>query len=192
MMDMDHFLMSRPVRLNWAGWETDTYRLQQAGWQLSAHQNYHRMTMGIALQNEREGIRGITGEIAWDFYKYRMDRMGLPEHLPELPVRLMSHKIEVMHTMGNPFADYRPIDAQPQFSQRRVSSLEDLVHFAPNLARTQQIIVPEETVDDLMARILEMQNTSRIERIRQEVREGDRVNFENRQKFHAQIISLAA
>lgn len=184
-------LLSQPVRLNWAGWTTDTFRLQQAGWSLSAEQNIERMQMTIALRNEREGISGITASVDWNFFEYAS---GYRSCLPELPVRLMGRQVNINVMGENPYANFRPIDAKPQFvpiqTERR--TLEDLVHFAPAMARTQQIIVPEESVDDLMQRILDMQNTSRIERIRAEVREGERVQFTERQKFHAQIISLAA
>lgn len=184
-------LLSQPVRLNWAGWTTDTYRLQQQGWSISADQNIERMSMALALRNERAGMVGVTASVDWDFFRYANEYAS---SLPELPVHVMGKTVNVNITGRSPYADFRPIDAKPQFvpmqSERR--SLEDLVHFAPAMARTQQIIVPEESVDDLMKRILDMQSSSRIERIRAEVREGERVPVTPRQKFHAQIISLAA
>ncbi|MBT1154444.1 hypothetical protein J1C56_02445 [Aminobacter anthyllidis] len=148
--------------------------------------------MSIALRNERAGIAGITGAVDWHFMGHAGDPFGGRTRLPDLPVRLMARQIEVMHTMGNHWDNFAAIDAQPQMYQQERRRLEDFVHFAPAHTRTQQLIVPEDTVDDLMARIIEMQQGPRIERIRQEIAEGEKVRFTDRQKFHAQIISLAA
>lgn len=181
-------MLSRPVDVHWAGWRTNTYALQQQGWSLSAEQSFERMTMRLAMRNERLGIVGITGDVPWEYMRHAHEPLC---PLPTLPVQLMSRKIEVLHEAGY-MADFRPIDAQPVVVSHKRTSLEDFAHFAPALVRTQQLIVPEETVDDLMQRILEMQKGPRIERIRQEIREGERVRWEPQQKFHAQIISLAA
>jgi hypothetical protein len=184
-------MLSRPVELHWAGWRSDTLTLQQHGWQLSAEQDVMRQQMSIAMRNERAGMSGITAPMTFEYQRYAHNHYDVR---PTLPVHLMGRKIEIMHTMGNHWDNFRPIDALPQFvPNREIRALEDFVHFAPALARTQQLIVPEDSVEELMARILKMQQGPRIERIREEIREGDRINFQApRQKFHAQIISLAS
>lgn len=187
----NHYLLSRPVELHWAGWHTDTYRLQQAGWSLSAHENVHNMTMQMALRNERAGIYGVTGEVRWDYFANTGHEHSRAASLPVLPVKLMSRNVDVLH-YGGALPEFAAIDAQPQISTRTRVRLEDFAHFAPAHSRTQQIIVPEDTVDDLMARILEMQHGPRIERIREEIAEGERIHFTDRQKFHAQIVSIAS
>jgi hypothetical protein len=182
-------ILSRPVSLWWGGWTTDTFTLQQQGWSISAEQDMEFMSMRLALRNERDGMTGITERIDWDYIRYAEDRVTA---LPTLRVHLISRDIQVIHAGNATLGNFQPIDAQPQFDIRQRTRLEDFVHFAPAHTRTQQLIVPEETVDDLMSRILEMQQGPRIERIRQEVREGERVSFTQRQNFHAQIVSIAA
>jgi hypothetical protein len=184
-------MLSRPVELHWAGWRSDTHTLQQHGWQISADQDFMRNSMTLALRNERAGINGITERVDW---RYHHDMMSMSQHHRlNLQVALMAHKIQVMHTSGNYWDNFRPVDAYPQFQpNREIRQMEDLAHFAPAHARTQQLIVPEENVNSLMARILEMQSGARIERIREEIREGQQVSFQQRQKFHAQIVSIAA
>lgn len=186
-MRIENRILSRPVRLNWSGWETDTFRLQQAGWSLSADQDVCRNQIQLAFRNERAGMVGISGAIDWDYYHYSDAPSAA---LPVLPVKMISHKIMIEHYGGLP--SFRPIDAQPQMVTSERTCLEDFAHFAPAHTRTQQLIVPEETVEDLMGRILEMQQGPRIERIRAEVSEGSHVEFQERQKFHAQIVSIAA
>jgi hypothetical protein len=166
-------ILSRPVPLNWGGWTTDTFTLQQQGWSLSAEQDIDRMAMRLALRNERAGMYGITERVNWDYLRFAEDRMA---NLPMLRVHLMGRDIQIQHEMGA-VSNWNPIDAQPQFSVQQRTRLEDFAHFAPAHTRTQQLIVPEETVDDLMSRILEMQQGPRIERIRAEIAEGERVSF---------------
>lgn len=182
--------LSRPVELHWAGWRTDTLHLQQQGWSISADQNVMRNTMQLALRNERAGMVGLTAEVPWEYM--RLADQGYGARLPTLPVQMMSRNIELMHWGAMQLTEFQPIDAQPQMVHQQRTKLEDFVHFAPAHTRTEQLIVPEETVDDLMARIMDLQHGPRIERIRAEVAEGQRVDFTGRQKFHAQIISLAA
>jgi predicted nucleic acid-binding protein len=65
--------------------------------------------------------------------------------------------------------------------------------FAPNLARTQEIIVPEQSVDDLLNMMLEKQASNRAQLIRKRVREqGEMIDFNPRTHVHAQIVSIAA
>ena len=81
------------------------------------------------------------------------------------------------------------------FSKTEVRSLDDLAHFAVPLTRTNEIILPEENVDELLQRILALQQPGRTEHFRQQLREnreGMRLDAVPRQKFHAQILSIAA
>lgn len=184
----DHRLLSRPVELHWAGWRSNTFALQQAGWSISVDEDFCHQSMQLALRNERAGMVGMTSRVGWEHMRYAHEPYG---RLPDLPVQLMARRVDVLH-YGGGLPDFHAIDAQPMMLTQRRTSLEDFAHFAPAHTRTQQLIVPEETIDDLMSRILEMQQGPRIERIRAEIAEGQRIDFRERQKFHAQIVSLAA
>jgi hypothetical protein len=89
---------------------------------------------------------------------------------------------------------FQPIDATPTLGTTKVSRMEDLVHFAAPLVRCNEVIIPEESVPELLDRILKLQQPARTERIREQMRnpEGMVIDAIPKQKFHAQIISLAA
>jgi hypothetical protein len=187
-------ILSRPVRLNWAGWETDTFRLQQAGWSLSADQDLYRNTMRIAFRHQGLETTALTEVSCWDFERSHYD----PAYLAgvTLPVKVMSRQVNI-HMHGEvDWSGFKPVDAQPSWTSHRVERLEDLVHFAPSLARTKQIILPEESVSDLLDRIVKMQEPGREEHFKRLAREanepGRAVSFQPISKVHAQIISLAA
>lgn len=190
----DRYLASRPWKLHFAGWETDTYRLQQNGWQLSAIQDPYYDSMQIAFQHPEYRIRGISAHVrGYDARSQVYNGMsGIPQDImPTIGAHMASDF--VMHTATvAPFSKFQPIDAEPQLMDMRQMMSQNMV-FAPNLARTQEIIVPEHSVDDLLNMMLDRQAANRAELIRKRVRQqGEMVDFQPRTNVHAQIVSIAA
>lgn len=188
----DKYLASQPWKLHFAGWETDTYRLQQSGWQLSAVQDPCYDAMQIAFQHPEYRIRGISDRVG--HYDAR-SMMGWGDIDGRRYVETRAHLASdfITHTASAaPFASFKPIDAEPQLMDMQQMMSQNMV-FAPNLARTQEIIVPEHSVDDLLNMMLEKQAANRAELIRKRVREqGQEVDFNPRTHVHAQIVSIAA
>ena len=185
----DPRILSRPVKLHWAGWETDTYRLQQAGWELSSEQDIASGSIRMVIRNEALGMIGQTLTTRWDYEdmlkrQYLGDRGDFEER--SLQLHHMGRQIMV-HNHGP--MNFQPIDAQPQMVTSEVRSLEDLAHFAKApLVRTQALVLPEPEVDDLLKLILEKQQAAKTDYFRDIVaREGQ---IAQPHKFHAQIISL--
>jgi hypothetical protein len=100
----------------------------------------------------------------------------------------------MVHEQGRMDTNFAAIDATPQFVTTTIKTLADFAHFGAPLARTQEIILPEENVPELLEKILKLQDPARIERIRRDVRnpEGIMIDAIPRQKMHAQILSFAA
>lgn len=181
-------ILSQPVKLHWAGWETDTYRLQQAGWELSAEENIASMSMRLVMRHEQLGMIGQTLTTTWDYERMlRKGYWGNYEDTPEayMQVRHMGRQI-VIHDHGP--MNFHPIDAQPQLTNHSVTSLDDLAHFAKPLVRTQALVLPEPDVDALLSMILEKQQAAKTSYFRDMIaKEGHAMPAHT---FHAQIISL--
>jgi hypothetical protein len=177
-------LLSRPLRVHWAGWETNTYHLQKSGWQLSARQEIRGNRIQMALQHSGLRIQGLTAVIPYE-YERALD-MREREYVDSivLNVQQMLGETVMVHIAGDSI--WAPIDAEPRYTQTKIERLEDLAHFAGPLIRTNEIIIPEESVPDLLERILKLQQPARTERIKEDLRGEKRPE----QKFHAQIISL--
>ncbi|MFG1395897.1 hypothetical protein [Roseixanthobacter pseudopolyaromaticivorans] len=184
-------MLSFPIKLDLAGWRADTWQLQQAGWAFSADQDIRSRTMQLAFEHKQMGLRGISARI--DFEYLHQDQEYL-RHVV-LPAQAMGREVFI-HMHGSVPSLFQPIDAKPQLVEHRRVKLEDYVHFAPALVRTQEIILPEESVEELMERILKLQQPARTERYQRLAREagdpGQQMDFAPRHKVHAQIISLAA
>ena len=77
----DHWFRSRPVQLNWMGWTTDTLRLQQAGWSMSAEQDISRMEMMLSLRHPHSASYGISSRVDWRYMEDMRHDGFAPMHL---------------------------------------------------------------------------------------------------------------
>jgi hypothetical protein len=186
----DHRILSRPLRLLWAGWETNTARLQQAGWVLSAEQDVYQDRMRIAMRHQGMNLMAMTPRFDFRYQEGAQDYRYLQE-FPMQVVHAMGREVFVQEhgTMDWMFKD---IDAQPTISHSKITKLEDLAHFAAPLVRCNEIIIPEESVSTLMERILTLQQPARTERLKEQLRSPEGLAAIPQQKFHAQILSIAA
>lgn len=184
-------LLSRPLGIHWAGWETTTYRLQQAGWQLSADQDVYERRIRIAMKHEGMALYGMSRWTEFDYERFAYE----PRDYPMIVMQAMGREVFIQEH-GRVELNFQAIDAKPCFvADRKVTRLEDLAHFAAPLVRSREIIIPEENVDELLEKILKLQQPARTDRIREEMRrgsEGRLITDQPQQKFQAQIISLAA
>jgi hypothetical protein len=184
-------LLSRPLRVHWAGWETDTFRLQKAGWKISAEQDFWQRRMRLAMEHTECQMRGMSPYLDFEYEyairdpRYLNDIVFHVDHVMGREVRVYEH--------GRIEWAFQPIDAQPTFTENKISRIEDLAHFAAPLVKTREIIIPQDSVPELLERILKLQQPARTDRIREEYRRSPE-GFEvaPQQRMEAQIISLAA
>ena len=183
-------ILSRPLKIYWAGWETTTWQLQKCGWSLSAYQDIQGSRLQLAFRHGGLMLEGITSVIPFQ-YERTMD-LRERDYIDRLVLgieRMIGETVLVRQTsIGGVSSSFSPIDAEQRYTEEKITRLEDLAHFAGSLIRTNEIIVPEESVPELLERIIKLQQPDRIERIKEELR-GER---RPEQKFHAQIISLRA
>lgn len=178
-------ILSRPLRVHWAGWETTTFALQKRGWKLSACQDIRGSRLQMALRHDGMRIEGITAPLDYR-YEQALD-MRERAYVENIVLHVQGMLGEtVMVRSESELPAWSPIDAEPRYTEARITRLEDFAHFAGPLIRTNEIIIPEESVPELLDRILKLQQPARIDRIREELRGENR----REQKFHAQIISL--
>lgn len=181
-------ILSRPLKVEWAGWETTTHRLQQAGWKLSAEQDVFQNRMRLAMQHERMSLYGLSRGMDFDYQRHAMER---GYDFPVIVMQAVGREVFI-HEAGRIDWSFNAIDAQPCFTDRKISRIEDFAHFAAPLVRCNEVIIPEESVPDLMERILKLQQPARTNRIKEQMRNPEGYSAQPQQKFQAQIISLAA
>lgn len=172
-------MLSEPVRVHFAGWESDTLTLQRSGWELSADQDVARDTMRLALTHSRLGLTALTKMMEWRFMQEREYRVHA--RLEVMNVEFFGRSGSLMIRGSFP-PTFRPIDAEPCWSTEAPQKLEDLVHFAN--FQQKRILLPEETVSDLMKRIIDMQQPGREAHFLKQAKQAPRLE--------AQILSFCA
>jgi len=178
-------MLSPPCEVWWAGFRTDTLRLQQAGWQIAVEELPYDGSIQMILRHTGHRVDALSKRVRHDYFHRDFGAQ---------PTFEITNFVAMgqLRFMGK--AHYTQIDAEPQFAMEEPKSIDDLKIFATPLTRTEEIIVEPETVQSLLDRIREMQAPEqaalrakqRIQYAREEIEAGPR------QKFHAQIISIAA
>lgn len=151
-------LLSQPVRLHWMGWESDTYTLQNNGWEISSSEDMQYRRMAIAIRHQQANIRGMSDYLDWDFFQHMdaQQRRGFqdPRSLPMFGCQLASEFRIEHRNMGTDenLYDFNPIDARPMMIDSNISSLDDLAHFRKIEKPGDEIFLRKAS----MAEILEM------------------------------------
>lgn len=171
------------MRIEWGGWESTTTRLQQMGWEISAEQDIRFMGVRLALRHQDFKMYGLTSMLdlgVWeDLHRFEVDAALFR-------VQYMASRMHVQ--IREDLTRFKPIDAMPQMVE--IKEIEDFKIFAAPLARTEEIIVDPDEVDRLLELIKEAQGPKQAD-IRKRDYEHVEADARPRQKFHAQILSVA-
>lgn len=193
-LQVERRVLSRPAEVWWAGFRSDTYRLQQAGWELAADEDVIEGRVRLMLRHRDMRLYALSSHTQYDYYK----RLSTYQEAQLVfQVVCAAPKIEISRVAGigpMSFENFKQLDAQPQFMESEIKSLDDMKIFATPLVRTEELIVEQQTVAHMLEQIRKMQapEQSRIraqERLKQS-REMLSLDAMPRQKFHAQIISI--
>jgi len=192
MLKVEYRVLSEPAEVWWAGFRSDTYRLQQEGWQIAAEEDVMRDSIRLLLKHRDMKLYALTAAEGYRFRAQQYERQQLV-----FQVVMAAPHFQVQQVGSVDFAAFREIDAKPQVLHApAIRSIEDFRIFATPLVRTEEIIVEPQTVSAMLEQIRKMQapEQARI-RAQQRLAEGrkayEEVDAVPQQRFHAQIISLA-
>jgi hypothetical protein len=162
---------NRLVKISFAGWESDTYRLQQQGWQLSVSEDPESRHMQIAMKHPVLKMYGLTQKI--DYHSMAdlegMDMYsGISLQIVRMETNMMIDQPLMMVSERPDMRDFHPVNARPTVIMKDRTHIDDFRIFRP-LEQHSQIIVPEQNVDELLAKIHELQDPEQ-ERIREDKR----------------------
>jgi hypothetical protein len=177
--------LSRPAEVFFMGFRSDTLTLQQCGWELAVEQEYHFNQMRLLMRHRDLDLYAISDNIGFNYRQAAAQGMYSDQPLI-FNVRGCAHKF--MEIIGKPMtiSKFNQIDAMPQIVEHNIKHIDDFGIFATPLARTEELIVEPQTVSEMLEQIRKMQAPEQA-RIR---RDSNSREPSQRQRFHAQIISL--
>jgi len=165
-----------PIRLEWLGWETDTYRLQRNGWELSAEQDVMRRRMRIALRHSRCGVQGVTSVQDW-VYQY-------PGQSPHEYERGMRHPMSIdiarnIVIQGSEESSFMPIDGYMSYSTvKQMRDLNDMAHFRTiGGPAVKDILLKEASMDEILEFALKKQEPNQEQIRKRMMHEQDMQNM---------------
>lgn len=164
--------LSMPVGVQWAGWTSDTWTLQNAGWRLTARQSPWDYGIQLAMHHPEHRVYGQTEFVTMD--RHRLTDM---EYFRGRNLLTRIATDFVIHTHNYRSADnvFSRIDARPTFEKHENMSQWKL--FSEWEPETEDMIVDPNSVPELMDRILELQVPAQKA-------------IRHKRRRHARIISL--
>lgn len=202
-----NLLVSLPVPVRFAGFESDTTKLQGSGWQLSVEQERHERTNGTHLRLvgkfEQGGLYFYTGIVELN-PALLYARTNNPYQYIEL---IREHGFDVMHVgsdiriISDIKPKFFPIDARPGEllgwdSPTTQYSLADMANiFKPINPDAKELIVDPNDVQALMKQILKVQKPKQAEiikkaRNKQFLDSAEGFGYDHTKDIQLQIVSM--
>lgn len=182
----DFIVRSPLVKISFAGFESNTARLQDAGWALSARQSHSLHNYGYEIQlimsHGDNGLTMMTNLEVFDVHRFigQFRREELEMYLSIAAISINQRN----YIMPNPKAmsftmkmgDFSAIDAMPSYERIDLSEI-DFRKFGVfrKINDAANIYLPEKTVDELLKEILGKQDPKQAE-IRQRKRREAFIN----------------
>lgn len=185
-------LLSDPIELYFCGWKSDTYTLQDNGWEISVKEDFQCRRMALALRHKASGLRGLSDTLDWDFYRFRMSRdpryskNGVRERYPIFNCRLASDIIIQHKDIGPDIVEFNPIDARPMFASSVINSLDDLSHFRKIEVPGNEIFLKNASMQEIMEMALSRQEPAQ-ERIRKQMVRDEELQVMRNSKLKANL-----
>lgn len=190
-LDRNVVLKSKPFKVFFAGFKSDTLTLQRNGWNLMVeHESdhlYHRHSIRFILKHEMLDLVAMTYTNSLEFQDFLHD--PFVEEKVIFSIHALGKDIRVTGYPTFDLKNIRDIDATPNMvSANEITSIRDL--FTTLIKPDNALIVEPDQISELLKKIVECQSPKQAE-IRERIRSGElRENM--KQTLHAQILSVAA
>jgi hypothetical protein len=179
---------SYPIKIRFAGWESDTYTLQRAGWQIAANQIPEPWNGGtstqLVLRHEGAKLHAITNVSRISPFMHATSSRYAIDYSRELAnagldVICMGSNMQtqvIPMPSGFSFQSFEAIDCEPRTVELEHVVLNDLKIFRPISSTAPEIIIPTHSVAEMMDLVLKLQDPAQKEireRRRKEKMRGD-------------------
>ncbi len=158
-MTFQDWIKSPICTVRFAGWESTTVALQQAGWAVSARQNISHYSVGLALHHPQTGLYAVTDDITMPAL-WRPKTDFIPHDCVVFNVIAMSTNLRCTYVpMYQSAFAYSPIDCFPSTYQSAASdqALQDLVPFKTVNHDATQIVIAPASVPQVLELLLRCQ-----------------------------------
>ena len=173
----DRRILSRPIGIRWAGWETDTQRLQRAGWRLAVEADVMHERYWLMMNHEQMRMTAMTDERRLDYAMTQMRNVFDQQMLPIFEVRHVAPTFEIVRVQEyGEWPDFQQIDAEPRMATNEVKRIEDMNIFRLALDHAEEVVIDQAdmTVIEHLQAIKDLQSDKQRELREKARRQRDR------------------
>jgi hypothetical protein len=131
-------ILSRPIGVVWAGWESNTFRLQQAGWELAVEYVPMDDTYRLMVHSHEGKLYGVSNAT---YLNKRMADAWNEDMPNSFQMQGLAQSIQTIRMADISFKDFRQIDATPQMMDAEIQRVEDFNLFKTITTRAEEIII---------------------------------------------------
>lgn len=179
MYSDDARILSRPIKVHWAGWESNTLRMQQAGWKIAIRHDYYNGRYDFVFSHEQAKMSGMVSGMQIRQILTDIQNGGQYAESIFIDIQHMANNLEVyrVNAHGDFFADFQMIDATPRMVTGRIDSLRDSSVFAYAVHQAEEVVIDQAdmTVVDHLKAIKELQSEEQ-KRLREKARRQREAN----------------
>ena len=187
-------LLSRPLGVHWAGWQSDTFRLQRSGWELAVELEFNYDRYRLLMKHSHMNLYAVSDQL--HIHSIEFTSMYADRDMSAVPVFEVVHCAPSIHSrvvLGIDFANFQRIDATPQMVSSEIRRIEDTNIFSV-VGQTEQVLIDKAdmTVVDHLEAIKALQSAKQRE-IRDRLLRSERVPERQQPKLHlvAQLVHYA-
>lgn len=176
-------LTSPPLKVRWAGWESDTYTLAKNGWDISVTQGYSanmfNRNLQVAMRSKAFKLYGISHGMDIDYQRV----MTEPHYWQSIVIEMngIAHDIPVRQQGIVPAAleNMRPIDPIPEYAYLTPIMLSQCQIFRTFDIQAREILLSEPTLEQVLDYAINLQEPRQKE-IRQDIlKRRDMADYHN-------------
>lgn len=134
-------ILSRPVPVHWAGWETTTTALQASGWELAVNFEFHRDRYTLVMRHQLMELWALSRGEYFSRSIVSFDNYGSDRDLPPFEVVHVAKTLFIQTPTSLDFQAFQQIDARPQVTESKIRSVEDFNIFALARSKAEEILV---------------------------------------------------
>jgi len=184
------FVRGRPLDIDFLGFRSDTFRLQQEGWEIAEERDSHRMdSFRIAIRHPAQRLSGMSkpyerGQL-FHYQQYAHDHYGACPIQLTVSIAVQYHIQANEHTVPH----FIPVDATPYEDRIYSYDLFEQPYFRP-LDEGKEIFLREATVSEIMQIALDKQEPEQAEIRARRTQEAKRENYNRGGTTRAKLIAV--
>lgn len=136
-------LLSRPLGVWWAGWQSDTFRLQSEGWELAVEMEFNYDRYRLLMKHGRMKLYAVTDALQIESMAFSNPYASRePSEVPVFHVHACAPSLQTQLVHGIDFRNFQRIDATPQMVTSEIRRVEDTNIFAV-VGQTEQVLIDQ-------------------------------------------------